>query len=101
MLDLELAEWQDDDIVAGDGDMDFLQLVSSFLFIQRVNLGWVPLKMEDKTLPLTEEYCHLNRIHLEFEIWHLQLFDCCRRTAMVCNSRLLAYEARSRSEDAV
>ncbi|BGP30013.1 hypothetical protein JCM10296v2_001765 [Rhodotorula toruloides] len=69
-LNLHRAEWYDASICEGNGDASFLVLVlvASFPRLQRVDLGNVPLRKKERSLPFTEEHCHLNRMDLRFEV---------------------------------
>ncbi|BGP68312.1 hypothetical protein NBRC10513v2_001645 [Rhodotorula toruloides] len=62
------AMYEDDEVVSGDGDEVFLDLVSSFRHLSRLDLGIVQLRSNDHDeLSLTKEYCMLNRIELTYK----------------------------------
>lgn len=60
------SRWEDDEIDSGDGDDLFLDIASSFHWLSRVDLGEVALRDGEDELPLTMEYCRLDRIKLVY-----------------------------------
>ncbi|BGO89544.1 hypothetical protein NBRC10512_004005 [Rhodotorula toruloides] len=60
--------YQDDELMCDEADEVFLDLVSSFPRLARIDLGMVLFRRDDRDeLALTKEYCMLNRIELAYE----------------------------------
>ncbi|BGP30014.1 hypothetical protein JCM10296v2_001766 [Rhodotorula toruloides] len=68
--------YQDEELMCREGDEVFLDLVSSFPRLARIDLGMVLLRRDDRDeLALTKEYCTLNRIKLAYERDDLEEFE--------------------------